>query len=41
VREFIAEQGRFKNITEEQLNELQKRVNARWQLYLKRATNPQ
>jgi pyruvate ferredoxin oxidoreductase beta subunit len=29
VREFIAEQGRFKNITEEQLNELQKRVNAR------------
>ena len=39
VREFIAEQGRFKNITEEQLNELQKRVNARWQLYLKRATN--
>jgi pyruvate ferredoxin oxidoreductase beta subunit len=40
VREFIAEQGRFKNITEEQLNELQKRVNARWQLYLKRATNP-
>jgi len=41
VREFIAEQGRFKNITEEQLNELQKRVNARWQLCLKRATNPQ
>jgi pyruvate ferredoxin oxidoreductase beta subunit len=40
VREFIAEQGRFKNITEEQLNELQKHVNARWQLYLKRATNP-
>jgi pyruvate/2-oxoacid:ferredoxin oxidoreductase beta subunit len=39
VREFIAEQGRFKNITEEQLNELQKRVNARWQLYLKRATD--
>ena len=40
VREFIVEQGRFKNITEEQLNELQKRVNARWQLCLKRATNP-
>ena len=39
VREFIAEQGRFKNITEEQLNELQKRVNARWQLYLKRASD--
>ena len=41
VREFIAVQERFKNITEEQLNELQKRVNARWQLCLKRATNPQ
>jgi len=40
VREFIAEQGRFKNITEEQLNELQKRVNDRWQLCLKRATSP-
>jgi pyruvate ferredoxin oxidoreductase beta subunit len=40
MREFIAEQGRFKNITEEQLNELQKRVNARWQLCLKRATSP-
>ena len=39
VREFIAEQGRFKNITEEQLNELQKRVNARWQLYLQRASD--
>jgi pyruvate ferredoxin oxidoreductase beta subunit len=39
VREFIAEQGRFKNITEEQVNELQKRVNARWQLYLKRASD--
>ena len=40
VREFIAEQGRFKNITEGQLNELQKRVNDRWQLCLKRATSP-
>ncbi len=39
VREFIAEQGRLKNITEEQLNELQKRINARWQLYLKRASD--
>ena len=39
VREFIAEQGRLKNITEEQLNELQKRINARWQLYLKRAND--
>ncbi len=39
VREFIAEQGRFKNITEEQVKVLQERVNARWQLYLKRATD--
>ena len=40
VREFIAEQGRFKSISEKQISELQDRVNARWQLYLKRATNP-
>lgn len=39
VREFIAVQGRFKNITEEQLNELQERINDRWQLYLKRASD--
>jgi len=39
VREFIAEQGRFKSISEKQISELQDRVNARWQLYLKRATN--
>lgn len=37
VREFIAVQERFKNITEEQIKELQDRINARWQLYLKRA----
>jgi pyruvate ferredoxin oxidoreductase beta subunit len=30
VREFLMEQGRFKNITEEQVNELQDRVDARW-----------
>jgi len=30
VREFLMEQGRFNNITEEQINELQDRVNARW-----------
>ena len=40
VREFVAVQERFRSITEKQLNELQDWVNARWQLYLKRATNP-
>jgi pyruvate ferredoxin oxidoreductase beta subunit len=39
VREFIAVQERFKNISEKQISELQDWVNARWQLYLKRATN--
>jgi len=37
LREFISQQGRFKNITEDQINELQEMVNARWQLCLKRA----
>ena len=37
VREFLAEQGRFKNLTEEQIAELQERVNAHWQLCLDRA----
>jgi len=37
LREFIAEQGRFKNITEEQTKELQSWVNARWKRYLDRA----
>lgn len=37
VREFIAEQGRFKNLTEKQINGLQERVNARWQRCLERA----
>jgi len=33
------EQGRFKHITEEQINELQGWINARWKLCLDRATN--
>ena len=41
LREYIALQGRFKNITEEQINELQDRVNARWKRCLERAGNPQ
>ncbi len=36
VREYLAEQGRFKNITQEQISQLQDWVNARWQCYLKR-----
>ncbi|MGA7677119.1 MAG: thiamine pyrophosphate-dependent enzyme [Dehalococcoidia bacterium] len=36
VREYLAEQGRFKNITEEQISQLQDWVNARRQCYLKR-----
>jgi len=40
VREFVAVQERFRSITEKQISELQDWVNARWQLYLKRATNP-
>jgi pyruvate/2-oxoacid:ferredoxin oxidoreductase beta subunit len=35
--DFIAEQERFKNITEKQFQELQKYVNLRWERYLKRA----
>ena len=37
VREFLVEQGRFKNITEEQINELQDRVNSRWKHFMDRA----
>ena len=37
VREYIREQGRFKSITEKQINELQDRVNARWKRCLERA----
>ncbi|MBA7645574.1 Pyruvate synthase subunit PorB [subsurface metagenome] len=39
VREFLIEQGRFNSITEEQITELQDRVNARWKRLLDRATN--
>jgi pyruvate ferredoxin oxidoreductase beta subunit len=39
LREYITEQGRFKNITEEQINELQDWVNARWKRCLDRAGN--
>jgi pyruvate/2-oxoacid:ferredoxin oxidoreductase beta subunit len=39
LRDYIAEQGRFKNITEEQINELQDRVSARWKRCLERARN--
>jgi len=39
LREYLKEQGRFKNITEEQINELQGWVNARWKRCLDRAVN--
>jgi pyruvate ferredoxin oxidoreductase beta subunit len=39
VREFLMEQGRFNSITEEQINELQERVNARWKRFVERAAN--
>jgi len=39
VRDYLREQGRFKNITEEQINELQDWVNARWSRCLDRATS--
>ena len=39
LREYLMAQGRFKNITEVQINELQDWVNARWKRYLARATN--
>jgi len=41
LREYLKEQGRFKNITEEQVNELQSWVNARWKRYLDRAGDSQ
>ena len=37
LREWLEAQGRFRNLTEEQVNELQERVNAQWQHYLDRA----
>ena len=39
LRDYLREQGRFKNITQEQINELQDWVNARWKRLLDRATN--
>ena len=39
VREYLMTQGRFKNITEEQINKLQGWVNDRWKRFLERATN--
>jgi pyruvate ferredoxin oxidoreductase beta subunit len=39
LREYLTEQGRFKNITEEQINELQGWINTRWKRYLDRAVN--
>jgi pyruvate ferredoxin oxidoreductase beta subunit len=37
LRDYVVEQGRFKNLTEQQLNELQEWVNVRWKLCLQRA----
>jgi pyruvate ferredoxin oxidoreductase beta subunit len=37
VREFLTAQGRFSNVTEETVQELQDWVTARWQRYLERA----
>ena len=39
VREYFMEQGRFRSITEEQVDEPQDWVNVRWKRYLNRATN--
>jgi pyruvate ferredoxin oxidoreductase beta subunit len=39
LREYLVEQGRFKNITEEQIEALQRWVNARWKRCLDRADN--
>jgi pyruvate ferredoxin oxidoreductase beta subunit len=41
LKEYLREQGRFKNLTEEQINELQCWVNARWKRCLDRAGNNQ
>jgi len=37
MREYLVEQGRFKNITEEQIEALQHWVDARWKRFLDRA----
>jgi pyruvate/2-oxoacid:ferredoxin oxidoreductase beta subunit len=39
LREYLMEQGRFRNITKEQIDELQSWVNARWKRCLDRAVN--
>jgi pyruvate ferredoxin oxidoreductase beta subunit len=39
LREYLRVQGRFKNITEGQINELQSWVNTRWKRCLDRAAN--
>jgi pyruvate ferredoxin oxidoreductase beta subunit len=39
LREYLSRQGRFKNLTEEQINELQAAVDARWKRCLDRAGN--
>jgi pyruvate ferredoxin oxidoreductase beta subunit len=37
LKEYLVEQGRFKNITEEQIESLQRWVNGRWKRFLDRA----
>ena len=39
VKDYFALQGRFRNLTEEQIKELQDLVNARWKQRLERASN--
>jgi pyruvate/2-oxoacid:ferredoxin oxidoreductase beta subunit len=41
IKEYLSLQGRFKDITEDQISQLQQWVNARWQCYLKRAADKQ
>jgi len=39
VKEYLATQGRFKDLTEDQISRLQDWVNARWQRHLERTAN--
>lgn len=39
VREYIQKQSRFRNMSEAEISELQRRVKARWHRYLSRAAN--
>jgi pyruvate ferredoxin oxidoreductase beta subunit len=41
IREYLALQGRFQGITEEQISQLQDWVNTRWRCYLERAASQQ